>query len=187
MLHARRHDNATMSLRPALCACVAGLSVLAGACAPALDWREVRPEAAGLVMLLPCKPEQRTRQLALAGRQVQMQVLGCTADGTTWGLSTADLVDPALVGPALAELRAARLLNLDGVETAVQAAQVAGMTPQVQAVRSSITGKRPDGTPVADQSLLVARGTRVFHAAALGGQPSVQALETFFEGLKLQP
>lgn len=176
-----------MSFRPVLYACVAGLSVVAGACAPALDWREVRPDAAGLVMLMPCKPEQRTRRLALAGRQVQMQVLGCTAEGTTWGLSTADLTDPTLVGPALAELRAARLRNLDGTETAVQASQVGGMTPQAQAVRSSIAGKRPDGTPVADQSLLFARGTRVFHAAALGGQPSAQAIETFFEGLKLQP
>lgn len=176
-----------MSLRPALCACVAGLAVLAGACAPALDWREVRPDAAGLVILLPCKPEQRSRQLALAGRQVQMQVLGCTAEGTTWGLSTADMADPALVGPALAELRAARLRNLDGTETVVKPAQVGGMAPQAQAVRSSIAGKRPDGTPVVDQSLLFARGTRVFHAAALGGEPSAQATETFFDGLKLQP
>lgn len=175
-----------MSFRPVVCVWVAGLSVLAAACAPSLDWREVRQDEAGLMMLMPCKPEQRTRQLALVGRPVQMRVLGCTADGTTWGLSTADLADPALVGPALAELRAARRLNLDGTETAVKAAQVGGMTPQAQAVRFSIAGKLPDGTSLTDQSLLFAHGTRVFHAAALGGKPSAQELETFFDGLKLQ-
>ncbi|WP_428421659.1 hypothetical protein [Methylibium sp.] len=176
-----------MSSRLTLCASVASLLILAAACAPALDWREVRPDGGGLVALFPCKPERLTRQLALAGATVQMQVLACTAEGTTWGLSTADMADPGIVGTALAELRVSRVRNLDGAETASQAAQIAGMTPQPRAVRFSVAGRKPDGTPIADQSVLFALGTRVFHAAALGGQPSAQTLETFFGGLKVQP
>lgn len=176
-----------MSSHHALCASAASLAVLAAACAPALDWREVRPEATGLVALFPCKPERRTRPVALAGATVEMVLLACTAEGTTWGLSTADMADPAIVGAALAELRAARARNLDGAETVPRAAQVAGMTPQPQAVRFGVAGRLPDGTPIADQSVLFAQGARVFHAAALGGEPSAEALETFFGGLKLQP
>ena len=38
----------------------------AAACTPTLDWREVRPEASGLVALFPCKPDRHARR-AVAG------------------------------------------------------------------------------------------------------------------------
>ena len=41
------------------------------------------------------------------------------------------------------------------------------------------------GTPVRERALLFSQGTRVFHAAALGGEPQAEALEVFFGGLKL--
>jgi len=171
-----------ISIRRAAAPVAAALGVAAG-CAPDLNWREVRPEGATLVALLPCKPDRQTRAIPLAGTEVAMEVLGCSAGGTTWAVATADVGDPARVAPALAGLRAARTRNLEGREGEVRPAELAGATPG--ALRLTVEGRRPDGTPVRERALLFARGTRVFHAAALGGEPPAEALEVFFGGLKL--
>lgn len=165
----------------------AGVLLLTAACTPTLDWREVRPEGAGVIASFPCKPERQTRSVVLAGAPVALQVFVCTAGGVTWGLSTADVGDPRHVGPALAALRASRRANLDGLERSAQALQLAGMTPNPQAVRLHIEGRRPDGSAISEQCMLFARGTRVFHLAALGGDPSEDARSNFFGGLRLNP
>ncbi len=167
--------------------CVAACGAALAACAPALDWREVRSSGDALVALLPCKPERRTRQVPLAGPPVALEQLSCHADGTTWALSSADVGDAARVAPALEALRAARARNLDGRETQARPAQVAGMTPQPLALRLRVDGRRPDGSALREESLQFARGTRVFQVAALGGTPSADALETFFGSLTLRP
>lgn len=177
-----RSARAVRAVRGVTCACVA-LAALAG-CTPALNWREVRPEGTELVALLPCKPDRQTRSVTLAGAAVSMQVLGCNAGGTTWGVATADMGDAARVEDALAGLRAARARNLDGREGEARPATVAGLGPDQRALRLVVDGRRPDGTPVREHALLFAQGTRVFHAAALGGEPSAEALEAFFDGMK---
>lgn len=160
---------------------------LAAACAPALDWREVRPDGASLVALFPCKPERNTRRVMLAGREVALQLLGCRAEGTTWGVSTADMGDSTRVSDALAELRVAQTRNLAGREEDAQPRQIKGMGPFDQALRFRVRGQRADGSPLAEQAMVFSHGTRVYHAAALGGAPGAEALETFFGGLRLQP
>lgn len=161
--------------------------LLVGACSPTLDWREVRPAGAGVVVTFPCKPERQERSIALAGASVSMQMLVCSAGGVTWGLGTAEMSDPARVTEALAALRASRIANLDGRESEAQALALAGMTPNPQAVRLRILGQRPDGSKITERAWLFARGTRIFHLAALGGDPSDEALASFFGGLKLNP
>lgn len=163
------------------------LAAAVAACAPALDWRDVRPDDAALVALFPCKPERNTRRVMLAGSEVALQLLGCRADGTTWGLSTADLGDESRVSAALADLRGARSRNLAGRESGADPRQLAGMGPFDRALRFRVAGQRADGSELTEESLVFSHGTRVFHAAALGGTPSAEALESFFGGLRLQP
>lgn len=155
------------------------------ACAPTLDWREVRPDGSALVVLMPCKPEKAERPLELGGIRVPVQQLACRAGDTLWGVTSAELRDPARVGEALAQLRQARARNLQGQEREHAPAAVKGMTPQPQAQRFTVVGRDPDGRDVTEQSLVFAHGTRVFHLAALGGAPSAEALETFFAQLHL--
>lgn len=150
------------------------------ACSPTLDWRQARPEGAALVVLLPCKPERRSREVVLGDAPAKLEVLACSADGTTWGLSTAELGDAGRVAAALAALRAARVANLEGRETEARAARIDGMSAEPPPLRLRVEGRRPDGETVTEHSLLFARGTQVFHAVALGGRPSAEALETFF-------
>ena len=72
---------------------------LLAACAPALDWRDVRLEGSGVLLLFPCKPDSQTRTLSLAGASVRLSLHACSAAGSTWALAVADLGDPARVGP----------------------------------------------------------------------------------------
>lgn len=160
------------------------MAALAVACSPALDWREVRPEGAALVALLPCKPERHVRQMPLGGAPVAVELLACSADGSTWGVASAAVADPREQAVALQALRAARASNLDGRESEVAALTLPGVAPEPQALRFTVTGRRPDGAPVVERAAVFAHGGRVFHAAVLGGEPSAQAIETFFDNLK---
>ena len=74
------------------------------------------------------------------------------AGGTTWGVATADVGDPARVAPALAGLRAARTRNLEGREGDVRPAEVAGAAPG--ALRLTVEGRRPDITIIDDRTRL---------------------------------
>ena len=90
---------------------------LLAACAPALDWREVRPDDSGVTMLFPCKPDSHARRVSLGKQQVRLMLHACTAGGSTWALAFANVGDPALVGEALTELGVAAQKNLEASQS----------------------------------------------------------------------
>jgi len=95
-----------------LALCAVGLS----ACAPALNWREVRPaQADGLLATFPCKPQAAQRQVMLPGLSglVTVHLLSCEADGSRWALSHLSMSDASLVPVALRALAAATRGNLE--------------------------------------------------------------------------
>jgi len=53
-------------------------------CSPALNWREVQLDTAGVQALLPCKPDHAVREVQLAGGVRSMEMLGCEAAGATF-------------------------------------------------------------------------------------------------------
>lgn len=166
---------------------LAGLLALAIAgCAPALDWRLVRPEDGAIEALFPCKPGSHARTVSLAGAQVRMFMYACTAAGNTYALTFADLGDPAGVSRALREMRAAASANVAGSESRAADLSVSGMTPNPAASRVEITGHLPDGTLVREQVGFFAKGTRVYQASIVGSGPQPEAADNFFAGLKLR-
>lgn len=171
---------------PAVAAWLLVSSWLVVGCSPALDWREVRTEGGGFTAWLPCKPDRRVRELSLEGAPLKFELLSCTAGDSTWGIASA-AVDDGATGSALRALRAARLRNLDGRELSAQPLELKGVVPRPEAGRFTVAGRRPDGSEVIEHAAVFAHGGRVFHAAVLGGAPSAQALETFFDNLKPAP
>jgi hypothetical protein len=155
------------------------------ACSPSLNWRETRPENSGVRLTFPCKPSAQTRELALAGRPVSMQLHSCQAADATFALTVADMVDPTFVTPALRELRAAALRNLgpQAKGTAGPPFNVAGMTPNPEASRGIYAGSLPDGKAVQEQAAFFAVGTRVYQATVLGAMDA-EAVDLFFESIK---
>jgi hypothetical protein len=154
------------------------------ACSPALDWREFVPEGSGLSMTFPCRTDRHERPVLVAGTKVQMQMLVCDAGGATWAVSFFDVADPARVSTTLAEWRAIALANVQGVAAAPAPAQIRGMTPNEQSVRVVASGKLPDGAAVQEHAAFFVHGLRVYSATVIGAQPSPQAVELFFGGLK---
>jgi len=170
--------------RPALCATVLG--AMTAGCYPALDWRDVRPEGAGLTALFPCRPKSQTRSVPLAGGAVRMTLWSCSADGMTFALGHAEVGDPARVPDALLQLGQSLAANVGAGEVRSAPLQLPAMTPMPQARRFWLEGRLPDSTPVQEQAAVFARGSRVYQVAVLG--PAVDAAATvFFDGLRLAP
>lgn len=159
------------------------------ACAPALDWREVRPDDSPVLLMLPCKPSILARNVPLAGQTVKLTLHACSAGGQTWALAQADVADPARVTTALQALQATALANL-GVANATAANTLAlnvpGATPNVAAARVAAQGQLSDGTRVQEQVAVFSFGTRVFQATVVGQRLSAEAVETFFGALRLR-
>lgn len=160
-------------------------AVLLVACAPAMNWREVRPDVQGAVMLFPCKPSSFARMVRLAGEQVRMTLQACDAGGVTWGLSWADVGDPARVPLALRALRQSALDNLSASAGEDLPLRVPGATPQPDSLRQTLSGRTPDGKPVSGQVAVFSRGTVVFQVTMLGRPAQEDSAATFFSSVRL--
>lgn len=158
-----------------------------GACSPVFDWRESRP-ADGLTLLFPCKPDQVTRQVPIAGAPQAMTLWSCSAGDLTFALSQVDAADPARVEALLTALRTALAGNVGGstpAELRAEDAAVAGATPHPLAQRLLLRGRRADGSAIEAQGQFFRQGLRVFQATVVGSRLDPQALEMFFSSLKI--
>jgi len=164
---------------------LAAITVAATACSPELNWREFQPEGSGLVVRFPCRPDRQSRPVALAGHRVQMDMLVCSAGGSSFAIAYADLPDPASVAPALAELRARAAANIAATPAPAAPLEVPGMTANAQAARLVLNGRLPDGKEVREEALFFSKGLRVYQASVIGQAPSAEATGTFVSGLKL--
>lgn len=163
------------------------LLALLAACSPSLDWRQVRPEGWGLVAAWPCRPSTQVRQVTLAGSAVAMSLMVCSAGPHSFAIASADMADPARVGPALAALGEAARINVQGVVESERAAAVTGMTPQPAARWWQLRGQLADGQPVREQVLVFAHGMRVFQATLVGPVAAESLGKTFFDAIELPP
>jgi hypothetical protein len=154
------------------------------ACAPSLDWREVRLGNGAVVATLPCKPNRSTRSVPLAGQRVQMSMLVCKAGQLSWALGAADLGDPRRVGPALVALPESLRANLDGEVVESRPAAVRGATPHEAQARVVLRGRRQDGAPIVARMVVFSYGTEVFQAVVMGERVPDEAAATFFDSLR---
>jgi len=165
---------------------VLALACATAACTPTLDWREVRPEGAGLTTLFPCKPAGLARRIVLADTAVEMTLYACSTGGATYAVGFADIGQPQRIERALAELSAAAARNIGSTgSAAVTPLRVDGMTPNPQAARQALAGQLGDGQRVQEHVAVFARGTRVFQATVVGAKLDGDAVETFFGALRL--
>ena len=167
------------------------LLALAG-CSPALNWRSVPLPEAALTITLPCKPDQATRTVELAGAPAELSMTGCDADGATFAVSHAALAHPAQVGAALTHWRAAVLANLGPGAAAAAIDQPytpPGVLPLPQSVRTVVQGQRTDGSAVFAQGVWFARPVgpqvRLYHAVVYTPKPRPELADQFFAGLAL--
>lgn len=161
------------------------LTLSLAACAPELDWREVRPAGTSVQLLMPCKPASHARRVTLAGAEVEMTLHACRAADATWAVAHADVADPARVSAALDELALAAQRNVGAATASVQPAAVRGMTPNPGARVLRIEGRLADGRAVVETVVLFAHGTRAVQASVLAERADAAALATFVESLRV--
>lgn len=183
-------DNASMA---GSCGSVRGIGTMVAAavalalwaCSPTLNWRENIAEGTGLTTMFPCRPDRHARSLDLAGAQVHMQMLVCSAGDATYAVSFFDASDAAAVGPALAKLQAAMMANIGSPAPVPGELRVPGAAPLPQSARLSAVGNRPDGRPLRLEAAFFAKDRRVYQAAVVGTALSEEAVDPFFTGLRL--
>ena len=137
--------------------------------------------------MFPCRPNSLARQVALPAAHVEMRIYACNADGNTYALGGFALGDVRDVSATLDHLRDAAARNLSGAALVSQPFAVPGMTPNTQAGRATLQGRRPDGSAVTEHLLLFARGTQLYQASVVGNAPPDAAVSTFFGGLMIKP
>lgn len=165
----------------------ASVALLAAACSPTLDWRDVSPQApTRLQSMFPCKPARQVRRITLAAVPVEMTLQVCDAAGMTFAIARADVADPARVATALDELATATQRNLQATAATLrrEPARVPGMTPNARAVALSFAGRNAAGRATHQSALFFANGTTVFQVTVLGENLAADAVETFFGALR---
>jgi hypothetical protein len=156
------------------------------ACAPALNWRDVRWAEADVMLQFPCKPDVVSRQVPLAGRQVRMSLSSCQADGITFALSHAEFATTEEASLALASLRDAARSHLGGEAQQMPMVAVPGMAQHPGSQRWRVRAQRPGGAgELQQQVLLFTRGARVYQATLMAERPRDDAADTFFASLRL--
>jgi hypothetical protein len=152
-------------------------------CSPAMNWREVRPADAGLVALMPCKPEGAQRDLVMAGQSLTLHMLSCDTAGLTFAMGAMRLPD----GLAAADVqRGWRLASLTSLKADPAAAQAwSPVLPKgVSGQGWQADGLRHDGTRVRAHVLALAHGNEVFQLAVYG-DASPEVLASALEGVRL--
>jgi hypothetical protein len=177
-----QNDNPAMTSIQRLT--VLSLALAGAGCNPVFNWREAHPAQTALTAMLPCKPEQGSRQVLLAGEPVELQMLGCEAGGATFALGWATLKDAARTGPALTQWRAATLANVRASAPADSRLSVPGATDT--ALLTVAGGRRPGGGSVTSQAAYFSQGAQVFQAALYAERPDAEVVQTFFSGLRLK-
>lgn len=168
-----------------LLALAAGL----GACAPALNWRQVSAGTSGVMWLMPCKPDQATRPVTLrvANQDVQtsLSLQGCEASNMQFTFGQMVVPQGLTASDAMRAWRLASVAALDAVPTDVltQTWAIQGANAQTPPERAHVV----TGTHQV-QWVWFADDNKIYQAAVYGkpkdkGLP--EAAETYFSGIKL--
>jgi len=163
-------------------------TALLAACSPTFNWREVPIAEAGLIALLPCKPDRATRALPLGAESVQVDMTGCETGGATFAVAHASANGPVQAEAWLNAWRAATRSQLGEAKVAEGPATLQRATAVPAPIRLDAQPPQQAVAPV--QVLWFAQSQKdgtvaLYQATVLGRPSSVEAAKTFFEGLRL--
>ena len=139
------------------------VALLALACSPELDWRELKSTDGGFAALLPAKPRYEVRTLAGAPA-VTMHLWSARAANSVFGVGYAD--HPAVDIATLDGTRDALVKNIGG-----------RLLEEKSLVQSGLHGRdfSAEGGGTRLRARLLVSGTRLYQLAVLGEQNAVAA------------
>ncbi len=166
------------------------VAVVATACTPSLNWRELRLAPTSAVALLPCKPDHAERSVPLGGQPTTLVVSGCETGGATFALMVATVPAGRAPDDLLAGWQQATLAHMraQGTPHRQDFRPPRGL-PLAHAQRVQADGQRADGRAVKAQAVWTARaaeggGTELLHAVMYSDRAQAAVADAFFEGIK---
>lgn len=167
------------------------LAWLAG-CSPEHDWREIRAEDQGYLVMLPAKPARMSRSINLEDLKVEMAMAGAQAREVTYTVGAVALPDDtdATRAKALGAMRTAMVRNIGGTVRAERTVKVARVdaggqrTGTVEGFELEAQGRMRD-RPATLIARFVAIGPHAWQAVVLGPEPDREHAAQFLESLKL--
>lgn len=165
---------------------IGGVLVMTG-CSPTYNWREIRWDNAGLKVLLPCKPDQGSRRMTLAGQDAEIQMMGCEVGAELFAIAHVQLDAATNVAAVQTQWQVAMLTNMqaqEGVQRTPFKSKWASAQPAP--VRLSAQGRSANGNGIAAQGVWFARGAHLYHAVIYADKIGLEVAETFFSGIELQ-
>ena len=158
-------------------------------CSPALNWRQLNVFAEQVQLLMPCKPDQASREVSLRVNNqdvpVNLQIQGCEASGMQFTVGQMPLPDGMPAMDAITAWRLASLAPLQLVDA--KPTQIIWQLPGALDVPS------PSRTHVMSskhqaQFVWFAHKNNVYQAAVYGNKQDKglpDAAETYFSGVRL--
>jgi len=143
---------------------VAALALLVAACYPELDWREVTSARGGYSVLMPAKPEEVSREVALGGVSLTMTMSSVRRDGMAFGAAYADISDGSVRdAQLLAAARDALVRNIAGRVTVDREISIGGA-----AGREFYADGMVDGKALRIAARVLVAGHRFYQVAFVG-------------------
>lgn len=155
------------------------------ACAPELNWREVPIAPPGLTVLMPDRPSEMTRKLALGEHMMTMHMTGARVDSRMFTVTVGSLEDVAGISAAnaLALMEQAMLRNIQGKQLARETGE---LVPGVSVLRLKAQGVA-QGLPITMWAWFFQRGMHVVQAVVIAKPADEEHALTFLQSLKLSP
>ncbi|OWQ85339.1 hypothetical protein CDN99_22685 [Roseateles aquatilis] len=161
------------------------VAALGAGCSPALNWRKVRPEGAGLELMFPCKPERESSaQPGPGGRDVTVSSMSCKARDWQFSLTWTDLGDPRSTSPAMRRMHEGMARQLAPGASAPLA--VRGIAADPEAFQQ-VFDARP-GQPVQQvRQAVFSRDGRLYQLLMQGQRLDPEAWDVFLGSIQLPP
>lgn len=154
-----------------------------GACSPSLNWRSVA--LGDLALTLPCKPDRAQRAVPMGVQNLDMEMVGCEADGALFAVSRVGVPPGSDAEQLQAQWQAASLLQMKAqgspvlapLSTNAQALPLRGLTA---------SGQAADGRTLQARLAWAAAGTDVYHFAVYAARITPEMADPFFDGVKVR-
>lgn len=142
------------------------LALAASACSPALNWRETTLPGTSLQLLLPCKPDNATKTVPLAGQDLPLTMQGCQAEGATFAVTVVEVGSAERLDPVLMHWQSATLLNM---KAALPAGFAMAAAPAAGASAAAVPSPRHEASGAGAASLHAATPPVLVQPWALAG------------------
>ena len=155
---------------------------LAG-CTPALNWRAVNLD--GVSTWLPCKPDRAQRELEIGGQKIQMEMMGCEAQGVMYAVSHAKVLNPSESQAVAAAWQNASFKQMLAGAPQQSVFQARGEKP-VTGQFFKLAGARNNGQELKAQLAWVVLGDEIYHLAMYAQAITSEQADPFFSEVKIQ-